>query len=76
MDDFITWKQVRELFPAVPASRSARQRWVRRHGFPQPCYATPNRPLWRAGEVENWFASRPRRHIDAVVGGKVVDHAE
>ena len=66
MITLLTWNEVREQFPSTPTSRSGRRLWIRRRGFPKPRYLSPNRPVWDAGEIQAWYSTRPRYHIDAV----------
>ena len=54
---FITFSELRHH--GVKFCRLHLNRMVERGMFPQPVWLSPNRKVWRAGDVDQWLATRP-----------------
>jgi predicted DNA-binding transcriptional regulator AlpA len=72
---YITYSQLREIFPFLSSSRAGRALLIKRSGFPPPRYIGANTPVWRVSEVEEWIENRPRSH-SAVVSENSANRVE
>lgn len=56
------WKGIMQI---VPRSRAQLWRDIRNGRFPEPLELSANSIGWLRSEIENWLATRPRRHYSA-----------